>query len=197
MIDKTVLHLITLLSCLLSSLVCLTVIDAFLIEAGLTITFWGSCAFVAEKISAAVSESFYYLARVFLRIFDYIKLQVALDNVTLAFNSTMDLGLMSWWIGWFVIPSVIAALYVQFGRGIGPQMLKVSCGHSSFLLEDGRVLIIGGVGDAKTTTEIYDPKTNSFTMGPNLPSGRWSHSASTLSTPFTGDILTATKLKIK
>ena len=76
----------------------------------------------------------------------------------------------------------------------GPLMLNRRRCHSSSLLEDGRVLIIGGV--IPLTTEIYDPKTNSFTRGPNLPSALYYHASSPFLAPFTGDIFSATKLKI-
>ena len=46
-------------------------------------------------------------------------------------------------------------------------------GHSAILLKDGRVLIVGGRGggegeEASWTTEIYDPKTQTFSLGPKL-----------------------------
>ena len=46
-------------------------------------------------------------------------------------------------------------------------------GHSAILLKDGRVLIVGGIGggegeEASWTTEIYDPKTQTFSLGPKL-----------------------------
>ncbi|MDF1797782.1 MAG: kelch repeat-containing protein [Planctomycetota bacterium] len=60
-------------------------------------------------------------------------------------------------------------------------------GHTATLLDDGRVLIIGGDEpdslDNKTaiaTTEIYDPQTQSFTAGPNLTQARSTHTATKL-----------------
>ena len=46
-------------------------------------------------------------------------------------------------------------------------------GHSAILLKDGRVLIVGGREggggeEASWTTEIYDPKTQTFSLGPKL-----------------------------
>ncbi|MEI7473676.1 MAG: kelch repeat-containing protein [bacterium] len=49
------------------------------------------------------------------------------------------------------------------------------CRHTATLLQDGRVLIIGGRNSALPfnhqtlkSTEIYDPKTKKFTMGPDM-----------------------------
>lgn len=59
-------------------------------------------------------------------------------------------------------------------------MVEARAYHTATLLLDGRVLISGGVGtDALTalrTTEIFDPKTNSFSPGPPFD-GRVSHTA--------------------
>ena len=81
---------------------------------------------------------------------------------------------------------------------VGPRMLKPRCGHSSSLLEDGRVLIVGGLTHIEyhQMAEIYDPKTNSFAIGSMIPR-LLCHSSSSFFAPFTGNILTATKLKIK
>jgi len=46
---------------------------------------------------------------------------------------------------------------------------------------DGRVLITGGEGfGATASTEIYDPKTNAFSVGPNMTIARHKHSSSLL-----------------
>jgi hypothetical protein len=50
----------------------------------------------------------------------------------------------------------------------GPLMSVSRQGHYSCLLPDGRVMVGGGVrAIAKWTTEIYDPRTNEFTLEPD------------------------------
>ena len=49
----------------------------------------------------------------------------------------------------------------------GPDTLDIRDHHTATLLSDGRVLICGG--DYSNTTEIYDPKTKTFTYGPAFP----------------------------
>ena len=63
-------------------------------------------------------------------------------------------------------------------------------GHTASLLPDGRVLIAGGlsdisnalkaIGSMKKSTEIYNPKTGTFSKGPNMSRERIAHTASTL-----------------
>ena len=59
--------------------------------------------------------------------------------------------------------------------------------HTATLLPDGTVLIaggytrVGGNSSQTATTEIYDPATGSFTSGPTMKQGRFSHSATLLS----------------
>jgi Kelch motif len=48
-------------------------------------------------------------------------------------------------------------------------------GHSSTLLPDGRVILIGG--DKDNTSEIYNPVTNTSEKGPELPVPFHHHSA--------------------
>jgi hypothetical protein len=64
--------------------------------------------------------------------------------------------------------------------------------HTATLLNDGRVFVVGGAakfdlndvfGSLATvvkTTELYDPATNSWTPGPNLPSPLFAHQATLL-----------------
>ena len=51
-------------------------------------------------------------------------------------------------------------------------------GGSATVLTDGRVLLVGGNGDAAASrsTELFDPNTNVWTAGPPLTHGRWAHS---------------------
>ena len=46
----------------------------------------------------------------------------------------------------------------------GPDMLDARVHHSATILSDGRILICGG--NANNSSEIYDPKTTSFSYGP-------------------------------
>lgn len=57
--------------------------------------------------------------------------------------------------------------------------------HTASLLNDGRVLIIGGAvggwqGPSLVSTEIYDPVSQSWQVGPTLNSPRQAHTATTL-----------------
>ena len=64
---------------------------------------------------------------------------------------------------------------------------KSSRGHTLTLLPDGRVLAAGGVHPtnrhfgAYSTTEIFDPTSNSWTPGPELSQPRIHHSSTLLS----------------
>ena len=63
---------------------------------------------------------------------------------------------------------------------------RPSAGHSLTLLPDGRVLAAGGVhpvqidSSVSSTTEIFDPFTNSWSPGPELSEPRTNHSATLL-----------------
>ena len=65
-------------------------------------------------------------------------------------------------------------------------MSKASIGHTLTLLPDGRVLAAGGVHPTNihhgvySTTEIFDPATNSWSPGPELSEPRTYHSATLL-----------------
>lgn len=64
-------------------------------------------------------------------------------------------------------------------RWISVQPLAEARGkHAAVRLSDGRVLIAGGASDQETrrrlaSTEIYDPSTQTFSLGPPLPGGRY------------------------
>ena len=63
---------------------------------------------------------------------------------------------------------------------------RPSAGHSLTLLPDGRVLAAGGVHPVQidsgiySTTEIFDPATDSWSPGPELAEPRTNHSATLL-----------------
>jgi len=56
--------------------------------------------------------------------------------------------------------------------------------HTATLLQDGRVLVVGGGGEgyaSQTSAELYDPATGSFSRTGSLKTGRWLHTATLLS----------------
>jgi len=56
--------------------------------------------------------------------------------------------------------------------------------HTATLLEDGRVLVVGGGGEgyaSRTQVELYDPTTGTFSRTGSLKTGRWLHTATLLS----------------
>lgn len=72
----------------------------------------------------------------------------------------------------------------------GPQMRAKRMAHTATALPDGRVLVTGGLNDlngqlaalgsALRSTEIYDPKTNTWTAGPNMREPKAGHVAQRL-----------------
>lgn len=84
------------------------------------------------------------------------------------------------------LPSV--ELFDPAGGGAWSTVAPMSEGrafHTATRLLDGRVLVAGGVtlntGAGLSTTEIYDPKTNTWSAGPALPGPRTHHGAARLS----------------
>ncbi|WP_413582326.1 Kelch repeat-containing protein [Bdellovibrio sp. HCB288] len=68
----------------------------------------------------------------------------------------------------------------------GPSIAIPRVGHSSHLLPNGKVIIIGGAAHPTTSaptekTEIFDPATNQWTYGPDLPTAVSEFSSVTLS----------------
>jgi Bacterial Ig-like domain (group 3)/Galactose oxidase, central domain/Kelch motif len=62
-------------------------------------------------------------------------------------------------------------------------MAVARANHTASVLPDGRILLAGGqddAGNSLATTEIYDPQSQTFTLGPAMTLSRFSHSA----TPF-------------
>jgi hypothetical protein len=73
----------------------------------------------------------------------------------------------------------------------GPPLKLARMNHSATLLNDGRVLVVGGAsqsGIAIASTELYDPTGNSWSDGPSMPSVRMGQSATVLAS---GDVLIA------
>ena len=72
-----------------------------------------------------------------------------------------------------------------------PAMLHARANHTSTLLDDGRVLVAGGVGadgQALGAAEIYDPQTNSWIAAASMYRARAGHTATAL---FDGRIVLA------
>ncbi|WP_413575488.1 Kelch repeat-containing protein [Bdellovibrio sp. HCB290] len=68
----------------------------------------------------------------------------------------------------------------------GPSIAVPRVGHSSHLLPNGKVIIIGGAAHPTTSaptekTEIFDPATNQWTYGPDMPTAVSEFSSATLS----------------
>jgi Galactose oxidase, central domain len=60
-----------------------------------------------------------------------------------------------------------------------PAMSVARSGHTATLLPDGRVLVVGG-NSSITTSEIYDPALNEWTIAGNLSTARVGHTATLL-----------------
>jgi hypothetical protein len=62
-----------------------------------------------------------------------------------------------------------------------PPMHAARISHTSTLLRDGRVLVVGGRGDSVTAvTDLYDPATKRFMQTGNLITARYKHTAGML-----------------
>lgn len=76
-------------------------------------------------------------------------------------------------------------------RTLAPSMTRARAYHTATVLNDGKVLVAGGVSSdwtALNSTELFDPSTETWTGGPNLPEGVYYHTATKL---LTGDVLFA------
>lgn len=64
-----------------------------------------------------------------------------------------------------------------------PALATARSGHSSTLLSSGKILVVGGSGAGGavlSSTELYDPLSNTWSAGPALPGARTNHTASLL-----------------
>lgn len=74
-------------------------------------------------------------------------------------------------------------------RTLAPSMSVARAYHTATVLNDGRILVTGGVSSnwtALTSTEIFDPTTHTWSGGPALPEGVYFHTATKL---LSGDVL--------
>jgi hypothetical protein len=66
----------------------------------------------------------------------------------------------------------------------GPSMASPRAGHTATLLEDGRVLLVGGYPgegrQALAAVEVFDPRSNEFHLVDSLSGGRADHTATVL-----------------
>jgi Galactose oxidase, central domain len=83
----------------------------------------------------------------------------------------------------FGVPSSVT--FAQQGKFVATGSMATARGvHTATLLNDGKVLIVGGEQDAATvflaSAELYDPTTGTFGPTGNLNSARWGHTATLL-----------------
>ncbi|MAG55952.1 MAG: hypothetical protein CMJ83_06655 [Planctomycetes bacterium] len=84
------------------------------------------------------------------------------------------------------IPSGTSNIYDPYTRttNVGPTMTVARAFHTATTLDDGRVLLCGGVdavaGTVTATCEIYDPATNSFAATASMTTARAAHTATLL-----------------
>lgn len=71
------------------------------------------------------------------------------------------------------VPSVVSDLGVFTPTG---SPIEAREDHSATLLLDGRVLVVGGASSPRTA-EIWDPRTDSFSLTGSLAAGRYGHTA--------------------
>jgi hypothetical protein len=76
--------------------------------------------------------------------------------------------------------ATLETAFQSFGHSV---MTSPRAGHASALLNDGRVLLTGGVDGSTQTvssTDIFDPRIFQFTHGPPMSAPRVTHTATTL-----------------
>ena len=82
---------------------------------------------------------------------------------------------------------------------VGPAMSDARYAHSATVIESGpnagKIFLAGGFNTAYgplTSTELYDPATNKFAVGPKMNAARFGHSATVIASgPNAGKILLA------
>ena len=79
-------------------------------------------------------------------------------------------------------PAIDATPTAEKSGSLGP-MLHSRVSHSATLLQDGRVLVVGGMDEAFNplrTTEVFEPKTNRWSAAGEMKEARTEHSAALL-----------------
>ncbi len=83
---------------------------------------------------------------------------------------------------WYFRPEAAA------GQELVPLTCSLSFGrslHTSGLLPDGKVIMVGGIGNNPTpTSEIFDPVTETVVPGPNTSQGRFAPAGTSLGDKF-------------
>jgi hypothetical protein len=79
-------------------------------------------------------------------------------------------------------PALLDPLWITTGN-----LIWERSGHTAALLQDGRVMVMGGAAVANSV-ELFDPSTNTWSVGPSMESWRTGHVSGTLSN---GDVLVA------
>jgi hypothetical protein len=83
-------------------------------------------------------------------------------------------------VGVPAVPERSAELYTPSTRTFSAtgDMTTARFGHTATLLNDGRILIVGGGGSA--SAELYDPSTGAFSPTGNMSTTRWGYYSATL-----------------
>ena len=74
----------------------------------------------------------------------------------------------------------------SISKSVGNMVIPRS-GHSTFLMNDGRVLVVGGSGPSTYSAEIYDPKTKKFKLAGKL--NQWRSHEETITMLKNGKVL--------
>jgi serine/threonine protein kinase/N-acetylneuraminic acid mutarotase len=70
------------------------------------------------------------------------------------------------------LPTRVSTTTAAAVSGPSQLMTQRRASAAAVALQNGKVMLIGGIGEAATTTDLYDPTTNTWSAGPRLTASR-------------------------